>query len=197
MSTGSGSTLLCWEVASGCSREGRRRPRSNSSKPRRPAPVSLSTSTSLQVNRHVVRTPEARIDLRDLGARVVAGIAWKRFVLLGVARAVPWPGTRHRDRTDGPGLKESIVAAATSKEVVMPIIVVTRLRLRDPALLDEFFTAAVAALEQAKSSDGNLGADVLADANNAWWTLTAWQERGSTQAFVGTKPHLSTMTRLD
>ncbi len=127
----------------------------------------------------------------------MAGIAWKRFVLLGVARAVPWPGTRHRDRTDGPGLKESIVAAATSKEVVVPIIVVTRLRLRDPALLDEFFTAAVAALEQAKSSDGNLGADVLADANNAWWTLTAWQERGSTQAFVGTKPHLSTMTRLD
>ena len=28
----------------------------------------------------------------------------------------------------------------------MPVIVVTRLRLRDPALLDEFFTDAVAAL---------------------------------------------------
>jgi hypothetical protein len=79
----------------------------------------------------------------------------------------------------------------------MPIIVVTRLRLRDPALLDEFFTAAVAVLEQAKNSDCNLGADVLADSNNAWRTLTAWQERGSTQAFVGTEPHLSTMARLD
>jgi hypothetical protein len=79
----------------------------------------------------------------------------------------------------------------------MPVIVVTRLRLRDPAVLDEFFTAAVAVLEQAKSSAGNLGADVLADANNAWWTLTAWQERSSMQAFVGTEPHLSTMGRLD
>jgi hypothetical protein len=79
----------------------------------------------------------------------------------------------------------------------MPVIVVTRLRLRDPASLDEFFTAAVAVLEQAKSSGGNLGADVLADANNAWWTLTAWRERGSMQAFVGTEPHLSTMGRLD
>src|ERR1700761_585327 len=29
----------------------------------------------------------------------------------------------------------------------MPVIVVTRLRLRDPALLDEFFTDAVAAIE--------------------------------------------------
>jgi hypothetical protein len=81
--------------------------------------------------------------------------------------------------------------------MVMPIIVVTRLRLRDPALLDEFFTAAVSVLEQAKNSYGNIAADVLADANNAWWTMTAWQERGPMQAFVGSEPHLSTMARLD
>jgi hypothetical protein len=80
---------------------------------------------------------------------------------------------------------------------MMPVIVVTRLRLRDPALLDEFFTAAVAVLEQAKNSDGSLGADVLADANDTWWTLTAWQERGPMRAYVGTEPHLSTMARLD
>jgi hypothetical protein len=79
----------------------------------------------------------------------------------------------------------------------MAVIVVTRLRLRDPALLDEFFTAAVASLEQAKKSDGSLGADVLADANNTWWTVTAWQERRPMQAFVGTDPHRSTMARLD
>jgi len=53
----------------------------------------------------------------------------------------------------------------------MPVIVVTRLRLKDPALLDEFFTAAVAAIEQAQKSTGNLGADALADANNAWWSV--------------------------
>lgn len=50
----------------------------------------------------------------------------------------------------------------------MAVIVVTRLRLRDPALLDEFFTDAVAAIEQAQKSAGNLGADALADADNAW-----------------------------
>src|SRR5215469_11676130 len=31
-------------------------------------------------------------------------------------------------------------------------------------------------------SDGNLGADALADANNAWWSVSAWQERHLMQA---------------
>jgi hypothetical protein len=79
----------------------------------------------------------------------------------------------------------------------MAVIVVTRLRLRDPALLDEFFTHAAAVLEQAQKSAGNLGADALADANNAWWTVTSWQERRPMEAFVGQEPHLGTMALLD
>jgi hypothetical protein len=79
----------------------------------------------------------------------------------------------------------------------MPVIVVTRLRLKDPALLDEFFTAAVAAIEQAQKSDGNLGADALADANNAWWSVSAWQARRPMRAFVDSEPHLSISKRLD
>jgi hypothetical protein len=79
----------------------------------------------------------------------------------------------------------------------MAIIVVTRLRLRDPALLDEFFTHAAAVLEQAQKSTGNLGADALADANNAWWSVTSWQERPPMEAFVSQEPHQSTMALLD
>ena len=79
----------------------------------------------------------------------------------------------------------------------MPVIVVTRLRLSNPALFDEFFASAVAVMEQAENSDGNLGADVLADANNVFWTRTAWRARGPMQAFVGSEPHLTTMARLD
>ena len=73
----------------------------------------------------------------------------------------------------------------------------TRLRLRDPALLDEFFTDAVAAIEQATKAEGNLGADALADANNAWWSVSAWQERHLMQAYVDSEPHLSISARLD
>ena len=79
----------------------------------------------------------------------------------------------------------------------MPVIVVTRLRLKDPALLDEFFTDAVAAIGQAQQAAGNLGADALADANNAWWSVSAWAGRDPMLAFVGGEPHLSIQTRLD
>jgi hypothetical protein len=79
----------------------------------------------------------------------------------------------------------------------MPVIVVTRLRLKDPALLDEFFTDAVAAIEQATKSDGNLGADALADASNAWWSVSAWHDRRQMQAFVDSEPHRGISARLD
>jgi hypothetical protein len=77
------------------------------------------------------------------------------------------------------------------------VIVVTRLRLRDPALLDEFFTDAVAAIEQAQKAEGNLGADALADANNAWWSVSSWQDHRLMRAFVENQPHQSITTRLD
>jgi heme-degrading monooxygenase HmoA len=77
------------------------------------------------------------------------------------------------------------------------IVVVTRLRLRDGTLFDEFFAAAVAVDEQAKASAGNQGTDVLADVNSVFWTLTAWQDRASMRAYVETEPHLSTMHHLD
>src|SRR5262249_60761567 len=82
-------------------------------------------------------------------------------------------------------------------EVAMPVIVVTRLRLKDPALLNEFFVDAVAAIDQAQKSAGNLGADALADANNAWWSVSAWQERDPMLAFVTREPHKSIQSRLD
>jgi heme-degrading monooxygenase HmoA len=78
----------------------------------------------------------------------------------------------------------------------MPVIVVTRLRLRDPEVFDEFFAAAVAVTEKAQSSEGNLGADVLAEANHTYWTRTSWRDRSAMDAFVGSEPHLSTMSRI-
>jgi heme-degrading monooxygenase HmoA len=79
----------------------------------------------------------------------------------------------------------------------MPVIVVTRLRVKDPELTDAFFTTAVALLEQARASEGILGSDVLADANNAWWTVTGWQTRQAIQDYVHRDPHLSAMNHLD
>jgi hypothetical protein len=79
----------------------------------------------------------------------------------------------------------------------MAVIAVTRLRLRDPGLTDEFFTHAVAVIEQATKSAGNLGADALAEAHDTWWSVTAWRDRGRMEAFVNAEPHLSTATLID
>ncbi|MHB1533443.1 MAG: antibiotic biosynthesis monooxygenase [Acidimicrobiales bacterium] len=75
----------------------------------------------------------------------------------------------------------------------MPVIVVTRLRLSDPAFFDGFFASAVAVVEQATSAKGNIATDVLAEANNTYWTRTAWEERDSMYAFVRSDPHRTTM----
>jgi quinol monooxygenase YgiN len=80
---------------------------------------------------------------------------------------------------------------------MMAVIVAARLRLRDPSLLDEFFTHAVAVIEQAQKTDGNLGADALAEAHNVWWDVTAWQSRAQIEPFLNTEPHLSTRGLAD
>ena len=79
----------------------------------------------------------------------------------------------------------------------MPVIAVTRLRLKDPALLDDFFTHAVSVIEQATNSEGNLGVDALAEAQNTWWSVSAWQSRSQMEAYVNTDPHQSTEALLD
>jgi hypothetical protein len=79
----------------------------------------------------------------------------------------------------------------------MPVIVITRLRLKDAALADEFFTDALAAIEQAQQADGNLGVDALADAGNAWWTVTSWGDRRQVHSYVGSEPHRTIMSHLD
>jgi hypothetical protein len=66
-----------------------------------------------------------------------------------------------------------------------------------PGAPGSVLTDAVAAIEQAQKSEGNLGADALADANNAWWSVSSWQARGPMRAFVGSEPRRSITTRLD
>jgi len=79
----------------------------------------------------------------------------------------------------------------------MALMVVTRLRLGDPKYRDAFLGSALAVMEQATSSEGNLGADVLADTNETYWTRTAWSDRATMSSFLNSEPHLGTMNRID
>jgi hypothetical protein len=53
------------------------------------------------------------------------------------------------------------------------------------------------AIEQATKPDGNLGTDALAGTNNAWWSVSAWQDRSLGQASVAGRLHLGISARLD
>ena len=75
----------------------------------------------------------------------------------------------------------------------MAVVVITRLRLRDPSLLDDFFVAASTALDAALKSDGNVHGDAIAEANNTWWTASVWQDRGSMASFVRSYAHRRAM----
>jgi hypothetical protein len=78
----------------------------------------------------------------------------------------------------------------------MPLVVVTRLRLRDPTYRDEFVGSAFAVVDQANGSEGNLAADALAEANDTFWTRTAWTGRPAMDRFLTGEPHLAAMGRL-
>jgi hypothetical protein len=64
-------------------------------------------------------------------------------------------------------------------------------------MFDDFFGAAIAVVEQATSTAGNVAADVLAEANNTYWTRTCWQDAEAMRRFMTAEPHLHTMNRID
>ena len=64
------------------------------------------------------------------------------------------------------------------------LIVVTRLRLSDPRHRGKFLKAAAEAIKQSTTTSGNLGSDVLPEANDVYWTRTAWNDRDSMLAFM-------------
>ena len=77
------------------------------------------------------------------------------------------------------------------------LIVATRLRLSGPHHRTKFLRAAAAAIRQSTTTSGNLGTEVLPEADDVYWTRTAWIDRDSMLAFVTAEPHFGMMGSLD
>ena len=78
----------------------------------------------------------------------------------------------------------------------MPLISITRLRVRSWRYLPGFLFKAVGSARQAASSEGNLAVKLLRDANNTWWTSTCWDAETSMRNFMVAKPHGAAMRNL-
>lgn len=73
---------------------------------------------------------------------------------------------------------------------------ITRLRVRSFWLLPGFLFYSLRSANQAKRAPGNLGIGLLRDANNTYWTRTAWLDEAAMRAFMMAMPHRRAMGKL-
>jgi hypothetical protein len=78
----------------------------------------------------------------------------------------------------------------------MPIISVTRLRVRSWIYLPAFLIRSLRIGQQAKKAPGNLGAKVLNDRRRTYWTCTGWESEAAMKAFMLASPHGPAMRKL-
>src|SRR3954465_6559987 len=78
----------------------------------------------------------------------------------------------------------------------MPLISITRLRVRRWWFLPPFFIEALGSAKQAASADGNLHAALLRDRHNTFWTSTSWTSETAMKAFMHAPPHGPAMRKL-
>ena len=78
----------------------------------------------------------------------------------------------------------------------MPLISVTRLRVRSWRYLPAFLFYALSSARQAARSEGNMAVKLLRDADNTWWTSTSWDAETSMRKFMLMKPHGVAMRKL-
>ncbi len=78
----------------------------------------------------------------------------------------------------------------------MPVVSITRLRVRSWRFLPRFFFRTVRIARQAAASDGNLKVALLKDDRRTFWTSTSWTSEASMKAFMHAEPHGPTMRSL-
>ena len=78
----------------------------------------------------------------------------------------------------------------------MPVVSVTRLRVRSVRFLPAFLVRAFRVGGQARAAPGNLGVKVLNDRRRTFWTCTCWDSEASMRAFMLAKPHGPAMRKL-
>jgi heme-degrading monooxygenase HmoA len=78
----------------------------------------------------------------------------------------------------------------------MPLISVTRLRIRSAWYLPAFFFYTLRAVRQARAATGNGAVQLLPDAHRTYWTCTQWTDLNAMRAYVASGAHRKSMKRL-
>jgi len=78
----------------------------------------------------------------------------------------------------------------------VPVVSITRLRIRHWWYLPQFIRASGRSAKQAAAADGNLHAALLIDRHLAFWTATSWTSEAAMRAFMLAQPHGPIMRKL-
>jgi hypothetical protein len=78
----------------------------------------------------------------------------------------------------------------------MPVVSITRLRVRALRYLPAFLLGAYRSVRQARRASGNIAAAVLADRDFAFWTSTVWTDDTAVRSFMLSGAHRRIMPRL-
>ena len=78
----------------------------------------------------------------------------------------------------------------------MPLVSITRLRVRSLRYLPAFLLGSLRSAREAKNASGNLAVSVLSDVNLAFWTRTLWVYEQSMRAFMFAPAHRRVMPKL-
>jgi hypothetical protein len=78
----------------------------------------------------------------------------------------------------------------------MPLVSITRLRVRSWRFLPMFFFPALRSTRQASRSDGNLATRLLRDQKRTFWTATLWTSDVEMKRFMVRGAHGLAMRKL-
>jgi Domain of unknown function (DUF3291) len=78
----------------------------------------------------------------------------------------------------------------------MPLISVTRLRVRSWSYFPPFALQSLKSAKQAECSAGFLGGRLLRNPKNVFWTMTAWKDEAAMNAFRSAGAHGGVMRKL-
>jgi hypothetical protein len=78
----------------------------------------------------------------------------------------------------------------------MPLISVTRLRVRSFRYLPGFLWDTLQSVRQVQRSSGFLGGRLLVNAGYVFWTMTAWQDEAAMNAYRTSGAHRQAMPKL-
>jgi hypothetical protein len=78
----------------------------------------------------------------------------------------------------------------------MPLVSITRLRVRSFRYLPVFAIEAFRSARQAKNAPGNLAVSLLNDSHLTFWTRTLWKDEAAMRAFMIAGAHRHVMPHL-